>query len=63
MLQVDTIGDAYMCTSGIVAPDADGFLAIDTQHDPCIGAQHMVALAEEMIQTASTVSALLLFGP
>uniref|UniRef100_A0A7S3VK08 Guanylate cyclase domain-containing protein n=2 Tax=Dunaliella tertiolecta TaxID=3047 RepID=A0A7S3VK08_DUNTE len=46
--KIDTIGDCFFLASGILAPDEDGFWAVDKAHDPIAGAGRMIGLAIEM---------------
>ncbi|KAF5826866.1 hypothetical protein DUNSADRAFT_1865 [Dunaliella salina] len=53
--KIDTIGDAYLVASGILAPDEDGFWAVDEFHDAALGAGRMMSLAVDMMRAALEV--------
>ena len=50
------IGDAYLVVSGILAPDAEGFNAIDEAHDAAGGARRVFAFAQDMLRVSRLVS-------
>ena len=55
MITTDTIGDAYLVGSGILAPDDDGFWAVDKDHNAKAGVGRIMALAIDMMRAALEV--------
>jgi hypothetical protein len=49
------VGDALILSSGVLTPDADGFMTVDRHHDPSLGAGRVLALAIDLMRTATEV--------
>lgn len=53
IFKLETVGDCYVTVSGLLTQNADGeYIIVDSQKDPTIAAENMVAFAKDMIATA-----------
>ena len=55
VLQVETAGDAYIVSSGVLVQDGEGFSCVDQGADPQACAQRMMGFARDMLRAAHEV--------
>lgn len=50
------VGDCYIVSCGILAPDSEGFKAVDTDHNPVDSARRVYAFAKDMLRVSRKVN-------
>lgn len=56
MQKIDTRGDSFIVGCGILAPDEEGFNAVDDAHDAQDGARRVFAFAQDMLRVSRLVT-------
>ena len=52
---METAGDAYIVSSGVLVHGADGFNSVDEVHDPQAAAARLMGFAKDMLRAARQV--------
>ena len=55
LLQMETVGDCFVVSAGLVEPDREGFVKIAPSHDPIDSALCLVAFAKDALAYAGTI--------
>lgn len=54
-LQVETAGDCYIVSGGILVQDTEGFSQVEENHNPADSARRVMEFAKDMLATAAMV--------
>jgi hypothetical protein len=54
-MQVETAGDAYIVSGGVLTKDEEGFSCLDDQHDRYESAQRVMAFAKAALHVSKQV--------
>lgn len=52
---METAGDCYIVSGGVLRQDGQGFYVAEAQHDPAASAQRVMAFAKDMLAAAGLV--------
>ncbi len=56
-MQVETAGDAYIVSGGVLTTDDEGFSQVDDHHDSRESARRVLAFAKAILHASRQVSA------
>ena len=53
---METVGDCFVVSAGLVEPDSEGFVQVASSHDPVDSALRLVSFAKDSLAYASTIT-------